>query len=404
MKKAVVEEVKHPRYTHRVRYAGPEGKPAQSWFKNETDALAFAKERDKETGIVGTAFGSLGADEKAVIEFWRGFVNETTDAPPPPLADVVRDFAKNWKATRSSVTVSEAFDRFMASKERVGLEAVSVEGLRTRCGRFATDFAKRPICTVTTGEVSDWILGLVDTRKPVKAGEKAEQVSLLTKRNYRRDVSTFFAYAKSRGWVENNPVENAVKVRPPKTPPGILSPEDAAKFFAALQLNSPALVPFWAVKFFAGIRESEALKMDWTMIDLAAGKIHLPARITKTKTPRTMKIEPVLAAFLGQHAASSGPITDKTDMARRYALEQAEKLAGVSLPKNAARHSFATYHLLAFRHAGETALQVGHGGSPELLHRHYKGVGTEAQAKAFWAIRPTEAKNVVSIKKGKGAA
>lgn len=404
MKQAIVSEVKHPRYTHRCRYTGPGGKVLQAWFKNETDALAFAKDRDKETGFVGTAFGTLAADEKAVIEFWRAFVNETADAPPPPLADVVRDFAKNWKATRSSVTVSEAFDRFMASKEGEGLKALSVEGLRTRCGRFAESFAKRPICTVTTGEVSDWILGLVDTRKPLKEGEKAAQVSLLTKRNYRRDVSTFFAFAKSRGWVTANPVDNAAKVKPPKKRPGILAPEETAKFFAALQLKSPALVPFWSVRFFAGIREQEAVRMDWSMIDLAAGEIHLPDTITKTGHARTIRIEPALAAFLGQHAASSGPITDKTTEARRYALEQAEKAAGVSLPKNAARHSFATFHLLAFRHAGETALQLGHGGSPELLHRHYKGVGTEAQAKAFWAIRPTQAANVTNFKKGRKTA
>jgi hypothetical protein len=40
-----------------------------------------------------------------------------------------------------------------------------------------------------------------------------------------------------------------------------------------------------------------------------------------------------------------------------------------------------------------------------MLHRHYKGIGTEKQAKAFWSIRPTKAKagNVVSIKEGKKA-
>jgi hypothetical protein len=55
--------------------------------------------------------------------------------------------------------------------------------------------------------------------------------------------------------------------------------------------------------------------------------------------------------------------------------------------------------LLAFRHAGETALQLGHGESPELLHRHYKGIATEAEAKAFWAIRPKgKAANVVAFK------
>jgi len=389
-------------YTHRVRYPGPGGKTLTKWFHNETQALAFEKEQNKALGIDGAAFGTLAADEKAVLEFWRAFVNEAADAPPPPLGEVVRDFAKRWRATRTSVTVSEAFDRFIATKEGEGLRALSVEGLRTRCGRFAGDFATRPICTLTTGEISDWLLGLVDTRKPLKVGEKAAQVSLLTKRNYRRDVATLFAFSKTRGWLAENPVTDAAKMRPPKQRPGVLTPEETAKFFVALELKAPALVPFWAVRFFAGVREQEALRMDWSMVDLKAKEIHLPDTVTKTGHDRTIKIEPVLAAFLEPLAQRSGPLTASTSMSRRYALEKVEKAAGVSLPKNGARHSFATYHLLAFRHAGETALQLGHGGSPELLHRHYKGVGTEKQAKAFWKIRPAKAANVVSITKGKG--
>jgi hypothetical protein len=96
-------------------------------------------------------------------------------------------------------------------------------------------------------------------------------------------------------------------------------------------------------------------------------------------------------------------------MARRWALAKALKAIhatdkGFTMPSNAARHSFATFHLLAFRHAGETAMQLGHGGSPELLHRHYKGVSNETQAKAFWAIRPTQAANVTNFKKGRKTA
>lgn len=84
--------------------------------------------------------------------------------------------------------------------------------------------------------------------------------------------------------------------------------------------------------------------------------------------------------------------------------EDAPRPFPVPMPANCARHSFATYHLLAFRHAGETSLQLGHGGSPELLHRHYKGIATEAEAKAFWSIRPTAAANVTSITKGRKTA
>ena len=411
MKQATVSEVKHPRYTHRVRYTGPGGKTLQAWFKDETSALKFAKGKDKETGREGKAFGVLSPAEKAAIEFWRSVMAETIDAPPPPLADVLRDFADRWKATRTSVTVQTAFEAYEATKTAEGLRPMSLQGIRTRCGRFAKDFGSRPICSITTAEVSDWILGLKATRKvrgEGKAGSPA-QIGLLAKRNHRLAISGLFNFAKSRGWTKDNPVTDAARPKPPKSRPEILAPEKVAKFFSALELYAPELVAFWAVRFFGGIREQEALRMDWSMIDLKAGEIHLPETVTKTGHDRTVKIEPVLDAFLRPHAVSAGSIAPPTSMARRWALGKAVKALqqtdkDFTLPSNVARHSFATFHLLAFRHAGETSIQLGHGGSPEMLHRHYKGIGTAAQAKAFWAIRPAKAKNVVSIKRGRKSA
>jgi integrase len=219
---------------------------------------------------------------------------------------------------------------------------------------------------------------------------------------------------------------DAARPKPPKTRPEVLRPSDVARLFGALEKiaverNSPPLIPFWAVRFFAGVREQECLRMDWSMIDLAAGEIHLPDTVTKTGHSRTVKIEPALAAFLAPYKQSDGPLVTPSAMARIYHLRKAWRIlqaedaaakeAGeqirpfpVPMPANAARHSFATFHLLAFRHAGETALQLGHGGSPEMLHRHYKGIASEAEALAFWDIRPGAGPaNVISIDQGDDA-
>jgi integrase len=412
MKRATITKVKHPRYSHRVRYTGPAGKTLQAWFTNETEALKFAKKRDKETGITGTAFGMLAPEEKAAVEFWRTVMEQTKDAPPPPLAEILKEYASRWKATRSSVTVQTAVETYEAIKTAEGLRPMSIQGIRTRCGRFAKDFATRPICSITTAEISDWILGLAATprtKKPhAKQAAAPAQIGNLAKRNHRLALSGLFNFAKTRGWVTENPVKEAARPKPTPTSPGILSPEKTARLFDALELHAPELVAFWAVRFFAGVREQEALRMEWGMIDLGAKKIHLPKGVTKTGRARTVKITPALAAFLGPKVKPEGLIAPSTAMARRWALAKALKAIratdeAFTMPSNCARHSFATFHFLAFRNSGETSIQLGHGGSPELLHKHYEGVATEAQAKAFWAIRPTEAKNVVQIKARKRA-
>lgn len=394
------------------------------WFKNITAANKEANARKKEIGREGLAFGVIGDDEKAAVQFWRGFLVDVADTPPPALLSILQDYAATWKANRSSVTVSAAVDAYEVAKTSEGLRPTSLQALRTRCSRFVKDFGTRPISSITTGEISDWILTLEATRArttgkaaPKSKGTKqAPQVGLVAKRNHRLAVSGLFAYAKSRGWVKENPVTDAARPKPPKTRPGILRPSEVARFLGALQEHAPALVPFWSVRIFAGIREQEALRMDWSMIDLVAGEIHLPDTVTKTGHPRTVKIEANLAAFLLPHARPDGAIVTTSAMKRRYHVAKAHKAlqaedaereaAGeearpfpVPMPANAARHSFATFHLLAFRHAGETALQLGHGGSPEMLHRHYKGMATEAEALAFWAIQPAAApENVVAMK------
>ena len=259
MRQAVsIEEVNHPRYSYRVRFPNAEGKTVQKWFTNKTAANAYAKERRKEIGREGLAFGVIGDDEKAAVQFWRGFVADVTDTPPPALLSILQEYATTWKANRSSVTVAAAVDAYEVAKTAEGLRPTSLQALRTRCSRFVKDFGSRPVSSITTGEISDWVLSLEATRTRAigKAAPKfkgttlAPQVGLVAKRNHRLAVSGLFAYAKTRGWVKENPVTEAARPKPPKTRPGILRPAEVSRLFAALQEYAPALVPFWAVPVF----------------------------------------------------------------------------------------------------------------------------------------------------------
>lgn len=425
LEKVTVRPTKHERYSHVVRWPAG-GKRIAKLFANETDALKFAKDRKAELGEVGEAFGSITEAERGAVMFWRGFVASVPDTPPPALLTLLQEHAERHKATKSSVTVAVAVAAYEAAKTAEGLRQVSLQTIHARCGRFAADFGTRTMASITASEISDWILSLPAARQPVqikrKSAKEAQpmQVGLLAKRNHRLALSGLFNYAKSRGWVRENPVIDAARPKPPKTRPGILHPGDVARLFTALETTSPALVAFWGIRFFAGVREQEALRMDWGMVDLAAGEINLPDTVTKTGHSRTVKIEPALSTFLAPRKQKDGAIVTSSAMGRTYHLRKALRVIQaedavaaakakadgnepprpfpVPMPPNAARHCFATFHLLAFRHAGETALQLGHGGSPEMLHRHYKGIATEAEAHDFWAIRPaTPADNVVPM-------
>ena len=417
-----ISDCKHPRYTHRVRFPGPDGKRADKFFTNLTDAEAWAKTQRKETGAMGTDIGSVAEAERAAVVFWRAFVKDTSPAPPA-LLTVLQDFKKTWTASKASVTVSVAVARFIAHQEADGSSPRHVASLKSRLGRFEKDKGDCIVSSITTGIFTDWLNSLVATRAD-RAGKK---LTAVTRHNLTRSLRSFFVFAMDRGWMLTNPVPVAKRSKSKAhklathTAPAIMLPADVARFMEALSagnvvsVKAPSLVPFWALKFFAGIRDAEASGMNWNMIDLDAGKIHLPANLSKTGEARTMKIEPNLDAWIRPHAKTSGVICPGPNTRKRVFHKAVASLATKDakgnitkpfvFPSNAARHSFGTYHLFHFRNAGETALQLGHKSNPAMLHEHYKNPTAEKHAAAFWNIQPTNtAANVTSIRQGRKSA
>lgn len=410
-----VRPTKHERYSWVVRWPGPDGKRPAKLFTNKTEADVWAKERRAELGDVGQAFGSITEVERSAVMFWREFAKAASPAPPD-LLSVMKDFKKSWLASKASVTVAAAVEKFLANQEADGSSKRHVASLKSRLGRFSADNGEKLVSSITTGTFTDWLNGLRATR----ADKTGEKLTAVTRHNLTRTLRSFFAFALDRGWTLASPIpktkrskSKAVKIAT-HVAPAIMLPVDVARFMKVVQAVKPSLVPFWSLKFFAGIRDAEAARMDWSMIDLAAGKIHLPANLSKTGEARTMKIEANLDAWLRPYAATgpvvTGDATRKRGFKRIIASLAVKDAKGkitkpFVFPSNAARHCFGTYHLYHYRNAGETALQLGHKSNPAMLHEHYKNPTAEKHAAAFWDILPTAtAANVTSINKGRKSA
>lgn len=405
----------HPRYSHRVRFYGPDGKRKDRFFTNETEAAAFAKEQSKETGRLGRDFGFVAEDERAALAFWRAFV-ATASPVPPDLLSVLKDYKTAFLASKASVSVSHGIDTFLAHQEADGSSPRHLASLKSRLGRFSADMGDKLVSSVTVGNFTEWLNGLRATR----ADKEGEKLTAVTRHNLSRSLRSFFVFAMDRGWTLSNPVPLAKRAKNKTAKlatgkaPAVLLPADVSRFMGAVTSEASRMVPFWSLKFFAGIRDAEAARMDWSMIDLDAGEIHLPANVSKTGEARTVKILPNLDAWLRPHAVTVGPIAPG-DMARRYSYKKVlAKLAKRDkdgsiikeyvFPSNAARHSFGTYHLYFFRNAGETALQLGHKSNPAMLHEHYKNPTAQKHAAAFWDISPKPADNVTGIEEGRRSA
>jgi integrase len=55
-------------------------------------------------------------------------------------------------------------------------------------------------------------------------------------------------------------------------------------------------------------------------------------------------------------------------------------------PPDVLRHSYASHWLPAYKNEHDLAQQMGN--SPSVIHRHYRGLVTESEAKRYWAISP----------------
>lgn len=397
--KITIRATKHERYSWVVRWPGPGGKRAAKLFADETAALKWAKERMAELGDVGESFGSISEEERGAVMFWRAFAGSLTSKPPAMLS-VLQEYAARLRVQRSSVTVADALDKFLAQQEVDGASMRHLASLRSRVGRLKSDYGDSLVASIDHSSFTAWLNGLRATR----ADKTGCKLSLCTRENLKTSSRTFFEYCRRNSWIETNPVPIERKKRTREhrlahnKAPSILLPPQVENFMHAVKAHAPKVLAFWAVKFFAGIRDAEADRMTWEMIDQPGKKIHMPASITKTADQRSITISANLSEWLKITGVKTGRIAPSTQ-ARQYAYKRVLKnLATVNpatkepvpfvFPSNAARHCFGTYHLYAYRDAGETALQLGHKGNPAMLHEHYKNPTAEKHAADFWEIYP----------------
>jgi hypothetical protein len=71
-------------------------------------------------------------------------------------------------------------------------------------------------------------------------------------------------------------------------------------------------------------------------------------------------------------------------------------MAAVERNPNGLRHASCKYHFAAHANEKLTAQQAGN--SPAMIHAHYKGLATEAEAAKWFAVKPAKsAKNVIRL-------
>ena len=76
--------------------------------------------------------------------------------------------------------------------------------------------------------------------------------------------------------------------------------------------------------------------------------------------------------------------------------------AKITWKQNALRHSFISYRLAEVKDQNLVALEAGK--SPKMIHKHYRELATPEQARSWFAIEPSSAKNVIVMRNERSMA
>lgn len=205
----------------------------------------------------------------------------------------------------------------------------------------------------------------------------------------KRALRPFFNFCKNKGWVNCNPFADAQtpRILREKTHPSIITPDDCRKLLNAVPVDWQ---PAFALMAFAGLRPGEVVSPEHepvikiANIDFKNKRITVPAEVAKTRMTRVLTALPAnIWAWLAP--LQKLPKDDNVAPASYEVCRRVKRDIGVSIPKDALRHSFASYgyHFLG---AEKTVEMLGHIGGFGVFAKHYKGLATPDDAKLYFAI------------------
>ena len=374
MKRALVSVRKwngHPRYSY-VCHFRQGGKRRTRYFVHKKDAAAFAGEKQVELLNEGRKHGELSEEERRAVIEAREIASamEVEGFTDFSLRAAIDYYVAHLRTLRTSKIVERACEEFLEVREAEGKSMVHLADLRHRLNRFGRAFRGRIIASITSQEISAWVLGL--------------KCSPQTRVNYRRVVHNFFSFCVGRNYAPSNPLAGVARIKVTRGEAGILSVSEATRLLAACPEE---ILPAVAIGLFAGLRAAEIARLDWREVDLGRRHIEVKAAKAKTAQRRLVSITGNLAQWLEPHRKLAGPVRPLIDTYRRRFATALRAARIEHWPHNALRHSFASYHLACHQDAAKTALELGHTESATLF-RHYRELVRPEEAKAFWDITP----------------
>ena len=347
--------------------------------KGERYFYATATEADTKADALRIARrneGTEGASIPATLRADAVEAERKLAAVGATLADAVAYYLAHAKPAGGERTVHQTVTEFLTAKRNAGRKENYMKVQDYVLGNvFGGEFGQRKIHEITAPEIESWM--------------NAKPWTMRTRLNYFSDIRNLFGFAIRRGYRPTNPITQLEKPIVTETSPGILSIAQASALLNVCAQGAAQMLPAVAIGLFAGVRTEELDVLDWRHVDLRENNIHITPDNEKMREGRDVEILPTLRAWLLPVARPEGKLAPPK--CYDYYLAKKAAAAGITdWPKNALRHSFASYHYAHFKNKPLTQAMLGHQSNSTTFDRKYKKRVAPSEAAKYWKLAPAK--------------
>lgn len=358
------------------------GRHIRKTFRTLNEAKLFASRKRKERRQKGAEAHNLSdARRLEAIDCY-----ERMSGTGGTLRDAVDYYLSHHPAqTKRETRLGKLAEYYLAEKRAKvkggDLRFDTWRDAASRLGKFTDGREDLPVQEVGPQDIADWL-----DREGFKPTNRS---------NYLRAVSVFMNWLVRNGDLVVNPAAKTPRKKIPNETPTLWTPSETSAIFKAAtglqRRDRDAFVCYLALSFFGGLRPDEAFKLSWRDADLSLAEIHIKSKVSKTGRARLVHCEPNLVEFLTAYRGRRrGRMWDVSQSTRRRRLQEVVERAGLrQWKKDAARHSFATFHLAKHGSIDLTCQELGHTSS-QMLFNNYQGLARnrKKQAEKYFKITP----------------
>jgi len=381
--------------------------PSYSLAKRHADALV----KDLASGSQVTALQPAQArDALAALErladFYRAtgrrvsllagiseFVEASGKLGGRTLGEAVTGYLRNVASVKRK-DIAAAIEEFIQAKEprtraangqRAQLSGKYAYNLAIQLRRFAATFQNTAVSELSKEHLDAFIGSLDD-------------FSAKSRNHYRASVRQFLQWATRKDYLPvTHRLGEADGLRPEHANTAEISFYSPRELAALLANADDALRPVIAIGGLAGLRTAELLRLDWADVWRVPGHVEITAGKSKTRQRRLVEICPALAAWIEPfRMLATGKLWNLHESKFQERFLELCKDTEVTRKTNGLRHSFCSFHFALHANENLTAQQAGN--SPSMIHAHYKGLATKAEAEKWFNVMPPKsAKNVIRL-------